>query len=134
MAETTPVSWRVAEAGPGRGRAVCESLGLFGLIRPTADAQAEADRLNARERLADVAGEAVAELREIEFAASDYHRLHCCPSCGGLSPSEPSAELDPWRGSEHVGHRPGCTLAAALAKADGTVEVKVIGRVRPAGG
>ena len=78
-----------------------------------AAAQAEADRLNARERLADVAGEAVVVVTGVEWGGTrvvDERGIaveyECCPSC-----CQTRAE----------GHRPDCTLAALIAKASNAV-------------
>ena len=62
-------------------------------------------------RVVAAAPDLLAELRKVEWSGRDWHGLPCCPQCGGV---------DQWRQAGNVGHRPGCTLAAALAKATGS--------------
>lgn len=69
-----------------------------------------------RDRLAAAAPELYRALKRIEFV--DDNDDDRCPACGGL---KPGGRRSNWYAVDApaAGHRDGCALAAALAKAEG---------------
>lgn len=123
----TPGPWRVVFSDGEQAIKNVKANTSWEWIGTRDAAQAEADRLNARERLADAAGDMLAELWELEWkdeiSVYDAHLkqerlIPCCPSCGGWEPIVAHKKFPDHR---MIGHDGSCTLAAAIAKATGAV-------------
>lgn len=119
MAEHTPGPWEIRELPPdncGELEPIYRIEGeptLFLTIAPCSDGYVPGQN-KANAYLIAAAPDLLAELRRLEWSGLDeMDNPGWCPSCGGYD----SATKNNLMPSDVCGHRPGCTLAAAIAKA-----------------